>query len=382
MLAEPSVAIAGIAELPANEVLACGDPVSANSIAIATAASDAQIPLERLDAVLTYDSLVAPDVMQANRIADYLGLAPAYASTIGAAGATPTFMVAVAASLIKAGVAETVAIAHSDLRSASGPSAGVMRQMASIVGNPQFEDPFGPMMPTLYSLLADWMIQRGHGTRLDLAAIAVQIRAWATLNPNARMQRPLTLEEVVQAPLVAGALGRFDCCLITDFAGALIVTRTPKGGDAPEVIGVAGSASHEEISQIDPDDPLRAAVATAQRLYESADVTAGEVDLAYLYDSFTITVALQLLSFGLTQGASLSDVLSGDGIGPGGRLAVNTHGGLLSATTSGIFHIIEAVRQLRGDAGPRQVNSPRMALVNNVGGAFSNHCAILLRTAA
>ncbi len=126
--------------------------------------------------------------MQANRIADYLGITLSYASTIGAGGATPAFMVAVAMSLIKAGLAETIAIGHSDLRSATGPSAGVIRQMASVVGNPQFEDPFGPMMPTLYALLANWMIEAGHGTREDLAAIAVQIRAWATLNPNAHMQ--------------------------------------------------------------------------------------------------------------------------------------------------------------------------------------------------
>jgi acetyl-CoA acetyltransferase len=379
--AEPKVVIAGIAELSPAEVLECGNPVSANSVAIAAAARDAGVPLERLDAVLTYDSLISPDIMQANRIADYLGITLSYASTIGAGGATPAFMVAVATSLIKAGLAETIAIGHSDLRSATGPSAGVIRQMASVVGNPQFEDPFGPMMPTLYSLLAGWMIEAGHGTREDLAAIAVQIRAWAALNPNARMRSPLTLEEVVQAPSVAGVLGRYDCCLITDFAGALIVSSGSGGGNAPKVIGASGSASHEEISQIDPDNPLRAAVAIAAHLYESAGITAGDVDLAYLYDSFTITVALQLLSFGLTEGASLSQLLSGAGIGPGGRLPVNTHGGLMSSTTSGIFHLIEAVRQLRGDAGPRQVDSPRIALVNNVGGAFSNHCAILLEAA-
>lgn len=379
MIPEPRVSIAGVAELSAEEVRACGDPLTASASAVARAAVDAGIGLERIDALLSYDSLVSPDLMQASRVAEYLGIAPCYASLIGSAGASPAFASIVASSMIKAGLARTVAVAHSDLRSSAAPRTRVIRRLASMVGNPQFEDPFGPTVPTLYALLAGWLIQTGAAARDDLAAIAVQTRAWAGLNPNARMREALTLAEVIGAPPIAGPLGRHDCCLITDFAGALIITAEKSERPRVEVIAAAGSASHEEILQMDPSDPLAPVRGVAQRLYRDAGLGPHDIDVALLYDSFTVTVALQLLAYDLHEGGKLSALLGGVGIGPGGRLPVNTHGGLLSATTSGIFHVVEAVRQLRGEAGERQVPGASTALVTNVGGVFSNHCALALR---
>jgi acetyl-CoA acetyltransferase len=378
MRAEP-VYVSGIAELPIAEIATMPDPITANALAVAQAADDAGIPMRAIDALLSYDSLVAPDIMQANRIADYLGLAPSYASTIGAAGATPAFACCVAMGLISGGLADTVAIAHSDLRASSGPSANVVKRMAAVVGNPQFEDPFGMTMPGLYSLLADWLLTQNLVTNEQLALIAVAARAWAGLNPNARRTERLTLDEVLSAPRISGAIGRLDCCLITDFSGALIVTRAA-GPGAVEIIGAAGHAAHEEILQLDPDDPLGPGRTAARRVYAAAGVGPGGIDVAFLYDSFTITVALQLLAYGLDRGAGLQTLLCDGGIGPGSpSLPVNTHGGLMSATTSGIFHIVEAVRQLRGEASRRQVDGARTALVTNVGGVFSNHCALILR---
>jgi acetyl-CoA acetyltransferase len=371
--------LSGIAELPIAEIATMSDPITANAVAVVRAAEDAGIPMSAIDALLTYDSLVAPDVMQANRIADYLGLAPSYASTIGAAGATPAFACCVAVGLISGGLADTIAIAHSDLRASSGPSANVVARMAAVVGNLQFEDPFGLTMPGLYSLLADWLLTRDLATKDQLALIAVAARAWAGLNPNARRSEPLTIDEVLSAPRISGPLGRLDCCLITDFSGALIVTRAT-GPRSVEIIGAAGHAAHEEILQLDPDDPLGPGKTAARRVYAAAGAGPEDIDVAFLYDSFTVTVALQLLAYGLDRGAGLESVVSDGGIGPGGHgLPVNTHGGLMSATTSGIFHIVEAVRQLRGEADRRQIDGARSALVTNVGGVFSNHCALILR---
>jgi acetyl-CoA acetyltransferase len=252
--------------------------------------------------------------------------------------------------------------------------------MAAVVGNPELEAPFGPIVPTLYSFLAQWLIETGRATREDLARIAVQTRAWALLNPAAKMRRPLTLEEVLDAPRVAGPLGRYDCCLITDFAGAVVVSDTAPQAGRPEVeiLAAAGAATHEEILQMDADDPLAAPASVAAELYERAGIGAADLDLAYLYDSFTITTALQLLAYGLDRGEGLGALLADPGIGPAGALPVNTHGGLLSATTSGLFHIVEAVRQLRREAGERQVDGARTALVTNIGGVFSNHGALVL----
>jgi acetyl-CoA acetyltransferase len=361
--------ITGVAEVPRAELPQLGEPIAANAVAIARAAGDAGVPLTSIDIVLTYDALLQPHVMQASKVAEYLGIQPAYASTIGAGGASPLFAVVLAASLLQCGVARTVAIAHSDFRASSASRSEVQEKMASVVGNPEFEDPLGPIVPTLYGLLADWLIADGDVAREDLASIAAQTRAWAGLNPNAHARQPITEAEVLASPTIAGPLGRLDCCLVTDFSGALILSAEPPDRTrAVSLAGVAGAVSHEEMTQL-PEHPLSPIRRTAAALYQDAGRGPADIDAAFLYDSFTITVAAQLLAYGL---------LWDNGIGPGGVLPVNTHGGLLSATTSGVFHVIEAVRQLRGEAGERQVPGLGTALVTGVGGVLSHHCAAIL----
>ncbi|HJQ45707.1 MAG TPA: thiolase family protein [Amycolatopsis sp.] len=373
--------IAGVAELPRAELEGIADPVGANAIAIARAAEDAGLPVSSIDAVLTYDSLLHPHPMQATKVCEYLGIAPSFASTIGAGGASPLFGVVVADSLVRSGVAHTVAIAHSDFRASAASRSAVLEKMAAVVGHPEFEDPVGPIVPTLYALVASWLIAEGEFDREDLAAIAVQTRQWARLNPQARFTTALTEAEVVQAPVIAGPLGRFDCCLVTDFSGAVIV----RGGSADPrravpIAGVAGAVSHEEITQV-PGHPMAPLRRTADAVYRAAGIGPSDVDAAFLYDSFTVTVAAQLLGYRLDGADGLKKLLAGNGIGPGGRLPVNTHGGLLSASTSGILHIAEAVRQLRGEAGQRQAGAVGTALVTGVGGVLSHNCAAILRGA-
>jgi len=372
------VRVAGISEMSKAELADYRDPVSANAMSVAHAARDAGIDVHKIDVVFTYDSLVAPDILQANRVAEYLGVRPRMAATIGAAGASPMTALALACDLLRTGTARTVAIAHSDLRSVAGRDR-VIAIMAANVGNVEFEAPFGPIIPTMYSLLADWLAGEGLVTAADLADIAVQARRWAALNPNAARTRPISHAEVLAAPRVAGLFGKYDCCLVTDFSGAVILRSAPGAGPPPVVVrSVAGLGSHEELSQIDPVRPMAAVEQTASAVFEAAAVGPDEISMAFLYDCFTSTVAQQLIAYGLTRERPLSWLLRDIGIGPGGGLPVNTHGGLLSATTSGIFHLIEAVRQLRGSAGARQVDGASLALVTNLGGLFSNHCAAIL----
>ena len=373
--------IAGVAELSPAELDGVADPVGANAIAIARAADDAGLPVSSIDAVLTYDSLLHPHPMQATKVCEYLGIAPSYASTIGAGGASPLTGLVIADSLVRSGVVRTVAIAHADFRAGSASRSAVLEKMASVVGHPEFEDPLGPIVPTIYALIAAWLIDEGDFDREDLAAIAVQTRQWARLNPNARFTAPLTEAQVLEAPVIAGPLGRFDCCLVTDFSGALIVRAEPADPRrAVTIAGVAGAVSHEEITQL-PEHPMAPLRRTADAVYRAAGIGPSDVDAAFVYDSFTVTVAAQLLAYRLEGTDGLKKLLSGSGIGPGGTLPVNTHGGLLSASTSGIFHIVEAVRQLRGEAGERQAGAIGTALVTGVGGVLSHHCAAILRGA-
>lgn len=367
----PPAWITGVAELSPGEIARCESSIEAGALALVAAAGDAGLPVPApIDAVLVYDSITSPHLMAATKIAEYLGLRPAHASTVGAGGATPLFAVVLACGMISLGTASRVAVVHADLRAGSGRRDAVIAQMASLVGHPQFEDPFGPTVVTLYALLADWLLDAGGTTGEELARLAVDARAWARLNPIARRRDPVTVADVLRAPRIAGALGRLDCCLITDIAAAVVVSAQPDGRAVP-VVGIGGGVGHEEISQLDFSDPLASARAAATAAYVSAGLEPADIDAAFLYDSFTVTVALQLIAYDLRRARA--------GTGPGtAGLPVNTHGGLLSCVTGGLSHVIEATRQLRGEAGERQLPGPRHTLVTNVGGVFSHHTAAIL----
>lgn len=370
--------ITGVCELPPEQIAECEEPLQAAALALVGAARDAGLSGPgAIDGLLVYDSITLPHLMAASKLAEYLGVRPAYASTIGAGGASPVFALILAAGLVSLGAAHTVAVVHADLRGGAGQRQGVISRMASIVGHPQFEDPLGPTVASLYGLLADWLLREGAADPKDLAEIAVSARTWASQNQFAHRRDPLTERDVLDAPRIAGPLGRHDCCLITDMAAAVIVSGEPAGGGV-RLLGTGGAITHEEISQIDVADPLAGARATAKGVYASAGLTAGDIDVAYLYDSFTVTVAMQLLAYGLDRGAGLRELLHVRGTRPGGGLPVNTHGGLLSAVTGGLSHVVEAVRQLRGGAEGRQLEGLGYALVTGIGGVFSHHAAVIL----
>lgn len=370
--------ITGVCELAPEQIAGCEEPLEAAALALVGAARDAGLSgPAAIDGLLVYDSITLPHLMAASKLAEYLGLRPAYASTVGAGGASPVFAVILAAGLVSLGAAQRVAVVHADLRGGAGQRQSVISRMASIVGHPQFEDPLGPTVASLYGLLADWLIREGGAGPKEFAEIAVSARMWAAHNQFAHRRDPLTERDVLDAPRIAGPLGRHDCCLITDMAAAVIVSGEPAGGGV-RLLGTGGAVTHEEISQIDAADPLAGARAAAKGVYASTGLTAGDVDVAYLYDSFTVTVAMQLLAYGLDRGAGLAELLHVRGTRPGGGLPVNTHGGLLSAVTGGLSHLIEAVRQLRGQAEGRQLEGLECALVTGVGGVFSHHAAVIL----
>jgi acetyl-CoA acetyltransferase len=372
---EHEVWITGVAEL-ANGTLPA-DPTTANAMALAIAASDAGVRLDEIDAFFVYDSFARPHPMQATKVAEYLGLEPQYALNICSGGATPLTGVALGAGLLRTGVCRHIAVMHSDMRSAAGRDSYI-KMSPNIAGNAEYEVPFGPLVPTLYSFLADWLLTEMNVERRHLAAVAVAARQWAALNPNAVKRTPLTIDEVLDAPRVAGPFGRYDCCLITDFSGAMIVSAESSGARAIRVAGLGGAVVNDELLQM-PADPLASARASSERVYRDAGMSPRDIDLFYPYDSFTSGTVLQLAAYGLDRGVGVARMIDEVGIGPGGGLPINTHGGMLAALTGGLFLAVEAVRQLRGEAGERQVDQARNALVTNVGGVFGHHSAAVLQ---
>ena len=251
------------------------------------------------------------------------------------------------------------------------------------------EAPYKPRQPiTAYALAASRHMHEFGTTRRDLAEVAVAARGWANLNPAAFAHGPLTIDEVLGARMVSDPFTSRDCCLVTDGGGACVVVRADRARDLkhkPAYVLSAATAGWHRAVMCMPDLTVTAATESGARAYAQAGVTAADVKLAMLYDAFTINTILFLEDLGFCPKGEGGRFVQGGAIAPGGRLAVNTNGGGLSCVHPGMygmFLIIEAVTQLRGDAGERQVPGLDVALVHGNGGTLSSQCTAVLGSAA
>jgi acetyl-CoA acetyltransferase len=214
-------------------------------------------------------------------------------------------------------------------------------------------------------------------TSEQLAEIAVGIREFATYNPNAIYRDPITVDDVLSSRMIADPLHLLDCCAITDGGGAFIMTTAERARDLAQppvyVLGAAGAQTHWNISQM-PDFTATAAAQAGPEAFRRAGVTPDDIDMVMFYDSFTITCLLLLEGLGFCKPGEGGAFVEEGHLRKGGKLPLNTDGGGLSAChpgMRGIFLIIEAVRQLRGQAGPVQVPDCRVALAAGSGGWLS-----------
>ena len=253
----------------------------------------------------------------------------------------------------------------------------------------EWELPTGLLFPPgAYALAASRHMAQYGTTPAQLASIAVQTREWATKNPRARFQDPITVEDVFASGYVAEPLHKLDCCLVTDGAGAVVLTSTERARDLRKrlvpVLGVGTSHSHSMISQM-PDLTVTAGAVSGPKAFAIAGIEPGDVDVLESYDSFTITVLLSLEDLGFC-GKGEGGAFAADGnLGPGGSLPTNTNGGGLSYTHPGMygmFLLVEAVRQLRGEGDDRQVESADIAVAHGCGGVLSATSTVVLGTEA
>ena len=223
-------------------------------------------------------------------------------------------------------------------------------------------------------------------TRGQLADVAVAARLWAQLNPEAFVQDELTREAVLNSRMISDPLSLLDCCLVTDGGGAVIMVsheRAKYFQNKPiYLLGTAAAHWHRQITQM-PDLTVTAAVESGQRAFNMAGITKNEVDVVEVYDAFTINTILFLEDLGFCRKGEGGSYVANGNIAPGGSLPVNTHGGGLSCVHPGmygIFILIEAVRQLRGNCGKRQVDGAEVALVHGNGGVLSSQATSILGT--
>ena len=312
-------------------------------------------------------------------VAEYLGIRPTFFDGTNVGGSSFEAHLVVAMMALEAGLCSVALVCYgSNQRTASGRLISMSEPQAH-------EAPYKPRNPiTSYALAASRHMHQFGTTREQLADVAVAARAWANLNPDAFMQGPLTQEDVLRSRMVSDPLTVRDCCLVTDGGGACVLVRAERAKDGKQppayVLGAAGAGWHRGIMGM-PDLTITAATDSGPRAFAIAGLTPKDVRLAMLYDAFTINTILFLEDLGFCQKGEGGRFVEGGAIAPGGRLAVNTNGGGLSCVHPGMygmFLILEAVTQLRGQAGERQVPGLDVALVHGNGGVLSSQCTALL----
>jgi acetyl-CoA acetyltransferase len=239
-----------------------------------------------------------------------------------------------------------------------------------------------------YALAASRHMAEYGTTPEQLATIAVRTREWACLNPRARYQEPITVDDVLASGMIASPLHKLDCCLVTDGAGAFIVTSAERARDLRKppvyVLGAATAHTHMTISQM-PDLATTPGALSGPRAFQMAGVKPGDVDVLMGYDSFTITQLLHFEDLGFCAKGEGGPFVESTDTGPGGTLPTNTNGGGLSYTHPGMygmFLVVEAVRQLRGECGPRQVPDAAIAVAHGSGMVLSCMSTAVLGTEA
>lgn len=321
------------------------------------------------------------DFLSGLSMSEYLGIHPKVTDnnrTGGSAFLTHVFWAALA---LASGQCNVALITYgSNQRTGAGRLVSAMKQ-------PYFEAAYKPVMPIAgYALAASRHMHEYGTTREQLAAVAVSARQWAKKNPDAFMRGDLSIEDVLGARMVADPLTVRDCCLVTDGAAAIVMTRADRAPDhsrAPVyVLGAASATTHANISAM-PDLTVTGAAESGPRAFAQAGYTPKDMDVVQLYDAFTINTILFLEDLGFCPKGEGGRFVEGGRIAPGGELPVNTNGGGLSCVHPGmygLFTLVEATQQLMGLTGERQVPNARLALAHGNGGVLSSQATVILGT--
>jgi acetyl-CoA acetyltransferase len=303
----------------------------------------------------------------AARVAAYLGIEPTYSATMDLGGATACGSVQTAAAAIDAGYCRTVLCCFA---TQNWPQGVALQLFGS-----EFQVPYGDVGAITLMAHIKRRQQHEHGIRDEhYGRIAVTWRDHARRNPEAQMRKPMTLDDYLASRWVAEPLRLFDCCPSTDGGGACIVTSLEHARDLAvrpaRILGAGQSHGSEIIHPTGADPKQIGGRAAAEKVFGMAGVSPKDVDVAQFYDAFTPRVVHDLIAYGFCRPDELGDFISAGNLDFGGALPSNTAGGLISeGHLSGFGHIREAVRQLRGEAGERQVPDAEVCLVTGYGGA-------------
>ena len=382
-----SVAIVGIGETAVGSLPECGSTeICAEAARLALA--DAGLTKDQVDGLVTCNPWVETHLYHAEMFSEYMQIFPKFCMTLNAGGATSLAAVQRAASAIVTGVCDTVLITHGDNARTGLAPQEVGAKMTTTM-NPQFELPYGIPLTNGYAMAARAHMHEFGTTSEQLAQVAVSARKHAMLNPAAEMQTPLTIDDVLNSPVIADPLHVADCSLWSDGGAAFVVVAAERAKDFPNrpvfLLGAGEGHWHEHLFQ------TRSLTATAAsesgpRALAMAGMTPDQMDFAEIYDCFTNVVVVQLEDLGFCPKGEGGPFVADGNIELGGALPLNTHGGLLSHSHTGhpgaMFSITEGVRQIRGDGQDRQVPGAEVGLIHGQGGVLSSHATLILGSEA
>lgn len=377
----PVIAGIGLSDYPkAPHLDAIGHHVQAAQRAL----EDSGVPKAEIDGFMSA-GMGNEDMTVA--VAEYMGIDHRFVDGTMTGGSSFEFHLQHAAAAIREGLCDTVLVTYgSDFLSRRGRTLGTggFGEPGRVRGALQYEAPYGNTLVGAYAMAARRHMHEYGTTPEQLAGIAVGVREFAGLNPDAMYRDPITIDDVLGSRLVADPLHKLDCCVVSDGGGALVVTTAERARDLRQppvyVLGAAGGQTHWNISQM-PDFTTTAAARCGPEALARAGVTVDDVDTLQLYDSFTITVLLLLEDLGFCKKGEGGAFVAEGHLRRGGRVPLNTDGGGLSSSHSGmrgIFLLIEATRQLRHQACEAQVPGCEIALACGSGGFLSCISAVVL----
>lgn len=329
------------------------------------------------------DGVACVGPMMPQQIAHYLGITPKWVDGTGVGGCSFMLHVRHAAAAIHAGYCKTVLITHGE----SGKSRvnGTPRPAEPQSLNGQFEAPFGPMgPPTLFPIPVLRYMKTYGVTHEQMAQVAVVQREWAAKNPRAAFKDPITIDDVLNSKMIAYPFRLLQCCLVTDGGGALILTSSDRAKDFPTkpcyILGTGESVETTMVSQMEDFTSSRAFRVAGPEAFRMAGIRHADVDHLMIYDAFAHLPMYGLEDLGFVKRGEAKDFIWERNTAPGGKLPINTNGGGLSYTHTGMygmFALQESVRQVRGTA-PAQVPNVKISVAHGVGGMFSASGTVVL----
>lgn len=370
-----SVAVVGAAETTKMGKIPDVSVIGLHADAALNAMADAGLTPADIDGVATAG--ISPV-----ELAHYLGIKPTYADGTSVGGCSFMLHVRHAAAAIAAGHAKTILITHGELGRSRVGAGGFGRAPSSLMG--QFEMPFGPVGPPTMFTVPVLRYMKTYGvTEEDLATVAVIQREWAAKNPRASFKDPISVDDVLNSPMIAWPFRMLMCCLVTDGGGALILTSADRAKDFPNkpvyVLGTGESVETPMVSQMYDFTSSTAFKISGAKAFEDAGIKHSDVDHLMIYDAFAHLPLYGLEDLGFVKPGEAKDFIRERNTAIGGKLPLNTNGGGLSYMHSGMYGMYalqESVRQMRGTAAA-QIEGAKISVAHGVGGMFASSGTVI-----